>query len=409
MKLLSPQADNISNSCKLLLLLLLFTAINNVIGFSIGSPTPNTRIQVGAQFLVTWSDLTGNVTTVTVELAQGSQADAVMIKATLASNAPAGGGSTTVSTPTTILPASNYYIRVKSNGNPASAAVQGPYTFFTSTTSGDSSGVQPKPTSSFSLILPRPSSASLSHSSSAIGSGSVTSKTPSGTSSSTAEETSNSSDIDDSKDEAKDSNGNKKDENAGLSGGAIAGIAVGGVAGALAIFGVMMCVRRSGRDGDERVDASSEIYSSPPGYHAETKDTTMAAIPATVHQHRQEYSSTSPRHEHTTQQGNFYPTGYETGYYNNNTTTGTDPYYQQQQQGGYDQYNNYGYHPSAVYMPNIAHGHEQQQYQGYDNNQYYAHPQQPYPPQPVYYNNSPPIPQQPQQEPPHSPTNPQNH
>ena len=172
----------------------------------------------------------------------------------------------------------------------------------------------------------------------------------------------------------------------------------------------MVCVRRSGRDRDDRIDASSEIFASPPGYHAETKDGAIATVPAATHQYRQEYSSTSPVQEHTGHQGNFYSTGYETGYYNN-TTSGADTYYQQQQQGGYDQYNNYGYHPSAVYMPNIANGHEQQQqqYQGYDNNQYYANSQQPYPPQPVYYNSGPPMPQQPQHEPPHSPTNPTNH
>ena len=237
MKLLSPPVDNINNSCKksILFLLLLITVINDVIGFSIGSPTPNTRIQAGAQFLVTWSDLTGNASTVTIELAQGSQANAVMTKATLASNVPAAGGSTTVSTPTSITPANNYYILVKTNGNPASVATQGPYNFFTSAPANNSTAVQPKPTSSFSLILPKPSSVSLSHSSSAAASSSIISKTPSGTSSSLPKETSNSSDIDDSKDGIKDSSDSSKGENNGLSGGAIAGIAIGGVAGALAV------------------------------------------------------------------------------------------------------------------------------------------------------------------------------
>ncbi|KAI9477107.1 hypothetical protein BDB00DRAFT_189973 [Zychaea mexicana] len=392
------------------LILLLLSTLTAVTGFTIGTPSPNSRIERNAQFIVTWSGLTGNVSSLTLELAQGPSANALLTKATLATDVPAASGSETVSLPSTITSANNYYLRLRGNDTPASVAIQGPITIYVSAAS---SGADPS-SSSFSLILPRPSSlsssASLSVSPTSMSSSAASasnSDQQSVTSSSAAEETSNADD--DPQDSTVDSSNGS---NSSLSSGTIAGIAIGAVAGAGIIVGVMICVRRGNRDGDDRFETSSEIFASPPGYHAETKD--AAAAPAPVRQ-RQEYAS-SPRQPMQQQGGQFYSTGYDNAYYN----AAPGPYYQQQQ-AGYDQYNNYGYHPAAVYMPSLTSSagqqqQQQQQYAGYhDDGSPYWDPnqQQHYLPEQGYYNSTPPHPQQQPQpqsrlDPPHSPTSAHN-
>lgn len=209
-----------------------------VTAFSVTSPSSNTRIEQGAAFLVSWSDLTGNASSLAITVAQGPSADALLVKATLATiSSPGTSGSTTVSFPSTIAAADNYFLRLSANTVPTSVAVQGPLGVFlpnsitpsqSSAVPSSNSSVQPTtassqaPSSAVSSVRPSSSASSLpplsSSSSAASSSGISSSSSSSSTSSPTP------------------SHGSKDDDNnsggSTLSAGGIAGIAIGGVAAA---------------------------------------------------------------------------------------------------------------------------------------------------------------------------------
>ncbi|KAI8139727.1 hypothetical protein BJV82DRAFT_242259 [Fennellomyces sp. T-0311] len=192
--------------------------------FSIGSPAPNTRIQRGAQFIVTWGGLTANATAVTIDLMQGT-ADALLLKEILASNIPAESGRTTLTTPDTITSANNYFIRIRANDIPSSVATQGPIAIFApvASSSGAASSAAPSnpaPTSASSSAAASSSSAARSSTAASSASATSTNSAKDSKTSSVPRETSPS-----------DSDGNTGGNDSTLSSGAIAGIAIGAVAG----------------------------------------------------------------------------------------------------------------------------------------------------------------------------------
>lgn len=208
--------------------------------FSVTSPSSNTRIEQGAAFLVSWSDLTGNASSLAITVAQGPSADALLVKATLATiSSPGTSGSTTVSFPSTIAAADNYFLRLSANTVPTSVAVQGPIGVFlpTSITPSQSSSVP----SSNSSVQPTTASSQAPSSSSAVSSvrpSSSASSLPPVSSSSNAASSSgiSSSSSASSTSSPTPSHGSKDDDNnsggSNLSAGGIAGIAIGGVAAA---------------------------------------------------------------------------------------------------------------------------------------------------------------------------------
>lgn len=208
-----------------------------VTAFSVTSPSSNTRIEQGASFLVSWSDLTGNASSLSITVAQGPSADALLVKATLATiSSPGTSGSTTVSFPSTITAADNYFLRLSANTAPTSVAVQGPIgVFVPNSISPSHSSAVP---SSNSSVQPTTASSLVPSSSSAVSSvrpSSSVSSLPPVTSSSVASSSGiSSSSSSSSSAPSKPSHESKDDNNSGssLSAGGIAGIAIGGVAAA---------------------------------------------------------------------------------------------------------------------------------------------------------------------------------